>query len=205
MKFSCILSCASNHHCSAVRWQYQNTVYTVTCLMLSNTPLCPVYPPAAPRVDDNGIAVADRPSTPMLTHVCTPAVTGKRSYKHLVGADGSIKSVVRKGDAVIDAATLGPKKGKSMLVACGRHAGVKCTVLEVDADGREGACPSLLEQLTFAEMLMLATAHAPHGAVPTLKLHHPKAPSCSPVRDTEYPKLIHSMLCRHGARQALAE
>ena len=73
-----------------------------------------------------------------LIHAGTCAATGKRSYKHLVGADGSIKSVVRKGDAVIDAATLGPQKGKRMLVATGRHAGVKCVVRELDADGREG-------------------------------------------------------------------
>ena len=73
-----------------------------------------------------------------LIHTSTCAATGKRSYKHLVGADGSIKSVVRKGDAVIDAATLGPQKGKRMLVATGRHAGVKCVVRDLDADGREG-------------------------------------------------------------------
>ena len=57
----------------------------------------------------------------------------------LVGADASVKSEVRKGDAGIDAAMLGPQTGKAMLVATGRHAGIKCTVLEVDADSREGA------------------------------------------------------------------
>jgi hypothetical protein len=67
------------------------------------------------------------------------AATGKRSYKHLVGADGAIKSVVRKGDDVIDATTLGPRKGKRMRVAAGRHTGVECVVRKVDVDGEAGA------------------------------------------------------------------
>ena len=67
------------------------------------------------------------------------AVTGGKSYKHLVGKDGSVKSVVRKGDDVIDAATLGPRRGKRMRIASGRHMGLDCKVAEVDTGGHEGA------------------------------------------------------------------
>lgn len=76
---------------------------------------------------------------PFDSQVHLSAVTGGKSYKHLVGKDGCVKSVVRKGDEVIDAATLGPQRGKQMRVASGRHAGLDCKVVEVDTDGREGA------------------------------------------------------------------
>lgn len=76
-------------------------------------------------------------------NLCRCTVTGARSYKHIVGADGSIKSVVRAGDSVIDAATLGPRKGKRMQVAEGRHAGLDCVVETIDPDGQEGACARL--------------------------------------------------------------
>lgn len=74
------------------------------------------------------------------THRSAYAVTGKKqSYKQLVGIDGSIKSVVRKGEKVIDVATLGPKVGKRMTVAGGRHAGLECQVKALSVNGDNGA------------------------------------------------------------------
>lgn len=90
------------------------------------------------------------------------AATGKRSYRHLVGADGSAKAVVRKGDAVIDAATLGARKGKRMRVAQGRHAGMECIVREVDAGGEEGATALCLCMPVIARSQL--RAYAEHAA-----------------------------------------
>jgi hypothetical protein len=66
------------------------------------------------------------------------AVTGKRSYKEMVGADGSIKSVVRSGDQVIDATTLGAREGKRMVVTGGHHEGLECIVRKLGVGGRQG-------------------------------------------------------------------
>lgn len=62
----------------------------------------------------------------------------KQNYKQLVGIDGSIKSVVRKGEKVIDVSTLGPKVGKRMTVAGGRHAGLECEVKSLNVNGEAG-------------------------------------------------------------------
>ena len=66
-------------------------------------------------------------------------MTGKKqNYKQLVGIDGSVKSVVRKGEKVIDVASLGPKVGKRMTVAHGRHAGLECEVRGLAVNGDSG-------------------------------------------------------------------
>jgi hypothetical protein len=82
----------------------------------------------------------------------THAVTGKRSYKEMVGADGSIKSVVRSSDKVIDASTLGPKEGKRMVVTGGHHTGLECIVRKLHVDGRQGAFDVNLAYLVFRKV-----------------------------------------------------
>lgn len=80
---------------------------------------------------------------PVLNHLALTAEharadTNKRTYKELVGADGSAKSIIRQGDQVIDKATLGPKVGKQMTVAEGRHSGLQCIVRALNVGGNEG-------------------------------------------------------------------
>lgn len=77
------------------------------------------------------------------------ADTSKRSYKELVGADGSAKSIIREGEQVIDRATLGPKVGKKMTIAEGRHSGLECVVRELSAGGNEGMRVSHRAALSF--------------------------------------------------------
>ena len=72
------------------------------------------------------------------------ADTSKRSYKELVGADGSAKSIIREGEQVIDKATLGPKVGKKMTIAEGRHSGLECVVRDLAVGGNEGVPLSLI-------------------------------------------------------------
>lgn len=84
-------------------------------------------------------------------------MSGKKSYKELVTEDGSVKSVRREGDKLIDTATLGPKKGKQMLVISGQHQGLQCIVQTVVEDVSDGAQPP-----RFRSMLALpCTAHGP--------------------------------------------
>lgn len=93
-----------------------------------------------------GMGMKAETNVPTVEYIARPArmglgvkpadvVTGKRSYKQMVAEDGSIKSVIREGDKVIDTATLGPRKGKKMTIASGRHAGLQCVVRDVDVDG----------------------------------------------------------------------
>jgi hypothetical protein len=84
-----------------------------------------------------------------LRQAAARAVTGKRSYKQLVDEAGATKSIIREGQAVIDAASLGARAGKEMTVVSGRHAGLKCVVQAVMADDgalrtyAHRACPSI--------------------------------------------------------------
>ena len=104
----------------------------------------------------------------------------------MVGADGSIKSVVRKGDDVIDTATLGPRKGKRMRIARGQHAGMDCDVLAVDVDGQEGTplctCRAIFVQAnllplcrqrlaTYNPIQQLCAPHAPVRKATVKALH----------------------------------
>lgn len=66
-------------------------------------------------------------------------MSGKRSYKELVTEDGAVKSVRREGDKLIDTATLGPRKGKAMLVIAGQHRGLQCIVQSLGEGDQEGA------------------------------------------------------------------
>lgn len=74
-------------------------------------------------------------------------MTGKRSYRQLVDAAGATKSVVRGDEVLIDAATLGPHKGKEMTIVSGRHAGLQCVVQLVSDDS---GVPALLHVLGIA-------------------------------------------------------
>lgn len=47
--------------------------------------------------------------------------------------------MVRKGEKVIDVASLGPKVGKRMTVAGGRHEGLECEVKALSVNGDSGA------------------------------------------------------------------
>jgi hypothetical protein len=60
----------------------------------------------------------------------------------MVGADGSIKSVMRSGEKVIDASTLGARERKRMVVIGGHHAGLECIVRKLDVNGRQGVFKS---------------------------------------------------------------
>jgi hypothetical protein len=113
-------------------------------------------------------------------HTCpsTERVSGadlkKRSYKELVGEGGGAKSIIRQGEAIIDAATLGPRVGKRMRVAEGRHRGLECIVQAIDPAGNEGTpCATALPQSS-------STNAAPHSSGTTAVPHcHGAAALCS--------------------------
>eukprot|EP00892_Ulva_mutabilis_P000837 jgi/Ulvmu1/10754/UM068_0044.1 len=129
------------------------------------------------------VAYVARPSRMGLGAKPGEIVTGrKQNYKQLVGIDGSVKSVVRKGEKVIDVASLGPRKGKRMTVAHGRHAGLECEVKAVDVNGDSDAVrvrlfPSERDVTVSARDLAEAGAPAQPASRPARGPAHPSGSS----------------------------